>query len=100
MDVVKKNQKNETLISELDILEERIRQEIGSYDQSEFADENVEYVFCIFYLCFDQTFCFHLNRQIIQLLKKFDILHMKKSIPGEDDNDERYFLHTYDDYFS
>lgn len=41
-----------------------------------------------------------LNRQIVQLLKKVDVLHMKKWISGEDDNDERYFLHTYDDYFS
>ena len=43
---------------------------------------------------------FYFNRQITQLLKKFDILHMKKTITGEDDNDDRYFLHTYDDYFS
>ena len=53
MDVVKTNQQNETLLGELDILEERIRQEISSYDQSEFADENVEYVFYFFS-------CFHL----------------------------------------
>jgi hypothetical protein len=43
-------------------------------------------------------FCF--SRHIIQLLKKVDLLHMKKSISGENDNDDRYFLHTYDDYFS
>jgi len=40
------------------------------------------------------------NRQIIQLLKKVDVLHMKQSISGEDDTDNTYFLHTYDDYFS
>jgi hypothetical protein len=48
MDVITTNKQNETLLGELDILEERIRQEISSYDQSEFADENVEYVFYFF----------------------------------------------------
>ncbi|CAF2902207.1 unnamed protein product [Rotaria sp. Silwood2] len=80
MDVIKTNKQNETLSGELDILEERIKHEILSHDQTEFADENVN--------------------QIIQLLKKVDVLHMKKSISNEDNIDDRYFLHTYDDYFS
>ncbi|CAF0997086.1 unnamed protein product [Rotaria sordida] len=80
MDAIKTNKQNETLLGELDILEDRIKQEILSHDQSEFAHENVD--------------------QIIQLLKKVDVLHMKKSISDEDNIDDRYFLHTYDDYFS
>lgn len=41
MDIVKASKQNETLLQELDTLEERIRQEILSHDQSEFAQENV-----------------------------------------------------------
>lgn len=40
------------------------------------------------------------NSQITQLLKKADVLHMKKLISNEDDIDDRHFLNTYDDYFS
>ena len=47
-----------------------------------------------------QIFICFFDRQIIDLLSKVDLLHMKKSISGDDDPDERYFLHTYDDYFS
>ena len=39
---MKINQQNETLINEIDNLETRIREEILSNDQSEFAEENVE----------------------------------------------------------
>ena len=39
---MKTNKQNETLLSELDILEGRIKQEILSEDQTEFAEENVE----------------------------------------------------------
>jgi hypothetical protein len=42
MDVIKTNKQNETLLGELDNLEERIKDEIISYDQSEFAQENVQ----------------------------------------------------------
>lgn len=42
MDVIKTNKQNETLVGELDNLEERIKEEIISHDQSEFAQENVE----------------------------------------------------------
>ncbi|CAF1494572.1 unnamed protein product [Rotaria magnacalcarata] len=80
MDVIKTNKQNQALLDELDTLEERIRQEILTYDQSEFAQENVD--------------------QIIQLLKKADVLHMKKLIFNEDDIEDQHFLHTYDDYFS
>ncbi|CAF0761468.1 unnamed protein product [Rotaria sp. Silwood1] len=80
MDVIKTNKQNETLLGELDTLEERITKEILSHDQSEFAHENIE--------------------QILQLLKKVDVLHMKKTISDEDNIDDQDFLHTYDDYFS
>ena len=97
MDVIKTNKQNETLFDELKNLEEKIREEIITNDQSEFAQENVESVFNII----EANMSFHcLFRQIIQLLKKVDVLHMNRSISGEDDNDERYFLHTYDEYFS
>jgi len=42
MDVIKTNKQNETLLGELDNLEERIKDEIISHDQSEFAQENVQ----------------------------------------------------------
>ncbi|CAF1413192.1 unnamed protein product [Adineta steineri] len=82
MIVIKTNKENEKLLIELDKLEEKIKQEIISNDQSEFTEEHVQ--------------------QIVQLLKKFDILHMKNSISGDDDTqiDNSNFLHTYDDYFS
>jgi hypothetical protein len=42
MDIIKTNKQNETLLDELDNLEERIKDEIISHDQSEFAQENVQ----------------------------------------------------------
>jgi hypothetical protein len=42
MDIIKTNKQNETLLHELDKLEEKIKEEIISHDQSEFAQENVE----------------------------------------------------------
>jgi hypothetical protein len=42
MDVAKTNKQNETLLGELELLEGRIKQEIITHDQSEFAEENVE----------------------------------------------------------
>lgn len=42
MDVIKTNKQNETLLGELENLQERIKEEIISHDQSEFAQENVE----------------------------------------------------------
>ncbi len=42
MDVIKTNKQNETLLSEFNNLEQKIREEIVSHDQSEFAEENVE----------------------------------------------------------
>lgn len=39
---MKINQQNETLISEIDNLEMKIREEILSNDQSEFAEDNIE----------------------------------------------------------
>ncbi|UJR24832.1 hypothetical protein I4U23_006204 [Adineta vaga] len=71
---------SERLLIELDKLEQRIRKEITKQDQSEFTEEHIV--------------------QILELLKKFDVLHMKKSISGEDNTDDINFLHTYDDYFS
>ena len=99
MDAVKINKQNETLIDEVQNLEKRIREEILSHDQSEFAEDNVEYGFNI-YLIKKNLFLSSLSRHIIQLLKKVDVLHVKKLISGDNDNDDRYFLHTYDDYFS
>lgn len=48
----------------------------------------------------DPIFVCLFDRQILDLLSKVDVLHMKKSISSDDQPDERYFLHTYDDYFS
>lgn len=45
MDIVKTNKQSETLVDEVQNLEQRIREDIHSHDQSEFAEENVEYVF-------------------------------------------------------
>lgn len=42
MDGIKTNKQNETLNNELTNLEEKIKQEILSYDQTEFAEENVQ----------------------------------------------------------
>lgn len=42
MDVMKTKKQNETLLGEIGILEDRIKQEILSHDQSEFVQENVE----------------------------------------------------------
>jgi hypothetical protein len=42
MDVVKTNKQNETLLNEVQNLEQRIREDILSHDQTEFAEENVE----------------------------------------------------------
>jgi len=42
MDVIKTHKQNETLLGELDNLEERIKDEIISHDQSEFAQDNVQ----------------------------------------------------------
>jgi len=42
MDIIKINKQNETLLDELEKFEEKIREEIISYDQSEFVEENVE----------------------------------------------------------
>jgi hypothetical protein len=53
-----------------------------------------------FIYLFDLFIFWRFYRQIIHLLKKVDVLHMKKSFSGENMNDDQYFLHTYDDYFS
>jgi hypothetical protein len=42
MDVMKINKQNETLFDEVHNLEGKIREEILSHDQSEFAEDNVE----------------------------------------------------------
>ncbi len=42
MDAIKINKQNETLSDEVQNLEKRIREDILSHDQSEFAEENVE----------------------------------------------------------
>ena len=44
MDILKTQKQNETLINELNQLEAKIRKKIVSHDQSEFAEENVQYV--------------------------------------------------------
>ncbi|CAF1257624.1 unnamed protein product [Adineta ricciae] len=80
MVVLNTSKDNERLLVELDKLERKIRQEVLANDQSEFTEEHVE--------------------QIIELVKKLDVLHMKKGISGDDDTDNSNFLHTYDDYFS
>ena len=48
---MKLNRQNESLLDEINTLEERIKQEILAHDQSEFAQENVEYV-SLFYFIF------------------------------------------------
>ena len=42
MDTMKINKQNETLLNEIDNVEQKIREEIRSHDQSEFAEDNVE----------------------------------------------------------
>ena len=42
MDIIKTNEQNETLLDELHNLETKIKQEIVTHDQSEFAQDNVE----------------------------------------------------------
>jgi len=64
MDVIKANKQNETLINELTNLEERIKQEILSYDQTEFAPENVQLVLHQFLFSFN-SICFLLDKSSI-----------------------------------
>lgn len=42
MDVIKTSKQNETLSDEIGNLEKRIREDILSHDQTEFAEENVQ----------------------------------------------------------
>ncbi|CAF1137421.1 unnamed protein product [Didymodactylos carnosus] len=79
VDITKASKQNKTLTDEVVQFEEKIRSEILKNDTSEFGEEHV--------------------KEILMLLKKVDVLHAKHVMSNHLD-DDNYFLHTYDDYFS